>query len=56
MNGDPVRQRVLVANIFAALAYFFCIHGAHAAVDGRHAHVRPAPAHAVLVSAQLRPA
>jgi hypothetical protein len=56
MNGDPARQRVLVAQGIAALAYFFCIHGAHAAVAPPHAQDRAAPTHAALVSTQLRPA
>jgi hypothetical protein len=31
MKRDPVHTKVVVAQGLAALAYFFCVHGAHAA-------------------------
>jgi hypothetical protein len=56
MNGDPTRQRLIVAQGVAALAYFFCVHGAHAAVAASHAQAQAAPAYAAAVSTQPRPA
>jgi hypothetical protein len=53
MNGDPTRTRVIFAQGLAALAYFFCIHGAHAATVATHAKT---PAHAPAASIQSRPA
>jgi hypothetical protein len=49
MDADPTRKRVLVAQGLAALAYFFCVHGAHAATAVHHVHPGPGPAHAVAV-------
>jgi hypothetical protein len=49
MDADPTRKRVLVAQGLAALAYFFCVHGAHAATAAHHVHGKPAPAHAATV-------
>lgn len=56
MNGDPTRQRVIVAQGVAALAYFFFVHGAHAAVAASQAQARAAPAHPAAISTQPRPA
>jgi hypothetical protein len=53
MNGDPTRTRVILAQGLAALAYFFCIHGAHAATVAPHA---TKPAHTPAASIQSRPA
>jgi hypothetical protein len=49
MDADPTRKRVLVAQGLAALAYFFCVHGAHAATAVHHVHAEPAPAYAAAV-------
>jgi hypothetical protein len=54
MDGDPTRKRVIVAQGLAALAYFFCVHGAHAATATHHVQAEPAPAHAAAVSLQPR--
>ena len=43
MDGDPTRKRVLVAQGLAALAYFFCVHGAHAATAAHQVHGATAP-------------
>ena len=53
MNGDPIRTRVIVAQGLAALAYFLCAHGAHAASGA--AHIKT-PVQAAAVSIQPRPA
>jgi hypothetical protein len=53
MNGDPVRNRIILAQGLAALAYFFCIHGAHAATPATH--VKPA-SHTPAASVHSRPA
>jgi hypothetical protein len=54
MNGDPKRTRVLAAQGLAALAYFFCVHGAHAATSALNVHAGGAHAHAAAVSTQPR--
>jgi hypothetical protein len=41
MNRNTGHARVLMAQGVAALAYFFCVHGAHAA-PGVNAHVAKA--------------
>jgi hypothetical protein len=54
MDGDSTRKRVLVAQGLAALAYFFCAHGAHAATNAKHAQVVVARAHAGAAAIQPR--
>jgi hypothetical protein len=54
MDRDTTRKRVLMAQGLAALAYFFCAHGAHAATHAQHPQAVVAPAHAAVVSTQPR--
>jgi hypothetical protein len=54
MNGDPKRVRVLAAQGLAALAYFFVVHGAHAATSALNVQADGAHAHAAVVSTQSR--
>ena len=49
MDADPTRKRVIVAQGLAVLAYFFCVHGAHAATAAHHLHGATAPPHAAAV-------
>jgi hypothetical protein len=54
MNGDPTekRRRTVVAQGFAALAFFVAVHGAHAAVNHRAAPTPVTPRPTVLQSAR----
>ena len=54
MDGDSTRKRVLMAQGLAALAYFFCAHGAHATTHAQHAQAVVASEQAAVVSTQPR--
>ena len=56
MHEDPTRQRLIVAQGVAVLAYFFFAHGAHAAIAAPDVQAQAAPARAAVVSTQPRPA
>jgi hypothetical protein len=50
MKQDPPRTKLLMAQGLAVLAYFFCVHGAHAAPAAQ-----PAAVHAAVAATQPRP-
>jgi hypothetical protein len=54
MDRDPTRKRVLLAQGLAALAYFFCVHGAQAATTSQYVQADVAQVHAAAVSTQPR--
>ena len=51
MNRDPKTNSVLVAQGLAAIAYFFCVHGAHGATFKAPAVT---PGHSAVVAVQPR--
>jgi hypothetical protein len=55
MNEEHRRRRVVLAQGFAAAAFFVFAHGAHAAAVPAQQHARPAaPAHAPALVVQKR--
>jgi hypothetical protein len=53
MNRDPKANSLIMAQGLAAVAYFFCVHGAHGATFAKPA---PAvtPAHSAVVAVHAR--
>ena len=53
MNRDPKSNSLIMAQGLAAIAYFFCVHGAHGATFAQHAPAAT-PGHAAVVSVRAQ--